>query len=102
MEHVAGIQLHRKWPHMSGDQKVNCIDAIYRRPKEVADIDFPAYGSLFYSTSLLDSSFTLTIEDDFTLGPTTETIGIISKGVAIRARVSTFQHQYLRIWGLMP
>lgn len=102
MEHVAGIQLHQKWPHISGDQKVNFIDAIYRRPKEVADIDFPAYGSLFDSTSLLGSSFTLTIEDDFTLGPTTETIGIISKGVAIRARVSTFQHQYLRRWRLMP
>lgn len=86
MEHVAGIQLHQKWPHMSGDQKVRCIDAIYEKLKEVADIDFPAYGSLYFSSSLFDSSFTLPLEDYFCIGPhygastgTAETVGIISK-----------------------
>lgn len=96
MEHVAGIQLHQKWPYMPGDQKVKCIDAIYRKLKEAADIDFPAYGSLYFSTSSLGSFSTLPIDDDFCLGPTAEdgtgtaeTAGITSMGFPIMARVST-------------
>ncbi|KAJ5144279.1 hypothetical protein N7526_001787 [Penicillium atrosanguineum] len=69
MEHVSGVQLHQKWPYMSGDQKVKCIDAIYRKLKEVTDIDFPAYGSLYFSTSPLRSFATLPIEGGFCLGP---------------------------------
>ena len=69
MEYVAGVHLHQKWPYMSGDQKVKCIDAIYRKLKEVADINFPAYGSLYFSTSSLGSFATLLIEGGFCLGP---------------------------------
>ncbi|KAJ5235404.1 uncharacterized protein N7469_004572 [Penicillium citrinum] len=69
MEHVAGVQLHQKWPHMSGDEKVKCIDAIYRKLKDVANLDFPAYGSLYFSTSVSGSSFTLPLQDDFCIGP---------------------------------
>lgn len=69
MEYVAGVHLHQKWPYMLGDQKVKCIDAIYRKLKEVADIDFPAYGSLYFSTSSLGSFATLPIEGGFCLGP---------------------------------
>lgn len=69
MEHVARIQLHQKWPNMSGDQKVKCIDAICRTLKEVADIDFPAYGSLYFSTSWVGSFSMLPIDGDFCVGP---------------------------------
>jgi hypothetical protein len=48
MEHAAGVQLHQKWPIMSGEQQISCIDAIYRKAKEVVDIEFPAYGSLYF------------------------------------------------------
>jgi hypothetical protein len=54
---------------MLGDQKVKCIDAIYRKLKEATDIDFLAYGSLYFSTSSLGSFSTLPIDDDFCLGP---------------------------------
>ncbi|KAJ5225025.1 hypothetical protein N7468_006250 [Penicillium chermesinum] len=69
MEHAAGIQLQQKWPNMSGDQKVQCIDAIYRKLREVVDIEFPAYGSLYLSTSLLGSSSRLPLEGGFCIGP---------------------------------
>lgn len=48
MEHAVGIQLHQKWPTMAGDQQIRCIDAIYRKVKEMVDIKFPAYGSLYF------------------------------------------------------
>lgn len=46
MEHAAGIPLQQKWPYMSGDQKVACIDAIYKKLREMVDLNFSAYGSL--------------------------------------------------------
>ncbi|KAL1979646.1 hypothetical protein VTN96DRAFT_5408 [Rasamsonia emersonii] len=76
MEHAAGVQLHKKWPDMTGDQQVKCIGAIYRKVKEMVDLEFPAYGSLYFvdNNSLLDysaSSFKQQPLDDgeFCIGP---------------------------------
>lgn len=69
MEHAAGIQLQQKWPYMSGDQKVGCIDAIYKKLREMADINFPAYGSLYFSTAPLGSFTRLPLDGGFCLGP---------------------------------
>lgn len=69
MEHVHGIQLQQTWPHMSGDEKVKCIDAIYRKLKDVAGIEFPAYGSLYFRNSLPGSFLTIPIQDKFCIGP---------------------------------
>ncbi|KAJ5426904.1 hypothetical protein N7465_001974 [Penicillium sp. CMV-2018d] len=69
MEHAAGIPLQQKWPYMSGDQKVACIDAIYKKLREMVDLNFSAYGSLYFSTTPLGSSSRLPLDDDFCLGP---------------------------------
>ena len=69
MEHAAGVQLQQKWPYMPGDQKVRCIDAIYKKLKEMADIDFPAYGSLYLSTTSLGFFSGLPLNGEFCLGP---------------------------------
>ncbi|OJJ84410.1 uncharacterized protein ASPGLDRAFT_82375 [Aspergillus glaucus CBS 516.65] len=51
MEHAAGIQFHRKWQEMAGDQRVRCIDAIYQKAKEMADLQFPSFRSLYLADS---------------------------------------------------
>jgi hypothetical protein len=74
MEHAAGVQLQQKWPYMSGGQKVRCIDAIYRKLREMTDINFPAYGSLYFSTASLGSFSRLPLNGGFCLGPHCGTI----------------------------
>ncbi|KAJ5124973.1 uncharacterized protein N7515_008798 [Penicillium bovifimosum] len=69
MEYAAGISLHQKWPYMAGDQKVRCIAAIYKKLREMVDLNFSAYGSIYLSTTPLDSSSRLPLDGDFCLGP---------------------------------
>ncbi|OBT56584.1 hypothetical protein VE04_05637 [Pseudogymnoascus sp. 24MN13] len=73
MERAAGTQLHQKWPTMAIGQKIRCIDAIYRKLKEVVGITFPAYGSIYFADSSLDSTSKPTskrpLDQDFSVGP---------------------------------
>ena len=69
MEHAAGVQLHQKWPIMSGEQQIRCIDAIYRKVKEVVDMKFPAYGSLYFVDAPINSASELPLNQDFRIGP---------------------------------
>jgi hypothetical protein len=69
MEHASGIQLHEKWPDMAGDQQVRCIDAIYRKIKEMVDLEFPAYGSLYLVNGQLESSSRQSLDEGFCIGP---------------------------------
>ena len=69
MEHAAGVQLHQRWPTMAGDQQVRCINAIYQKVKEMVDIEFPAYGSLYFVDAPLDSGSKKTLNQRFCIGP---------------------------------
>ncbi|KFY13911.1 hypothetical protein V491_06221 [Pseudogymnoascus sp. VKM F-3775] len=69
MEHAVGTQLHQKWPTMAIDQQISCIDAIYRKLKEVVDIKFPAYGSMYFADISLDSASKRTLNRNFSIGP---------------------------------
>ena len=69
MEHAAGTQLHQKWPTMAIGQQIRCIDAIYRKLKEVVDIKFPAYGSVYFADSSLDSTYKRPFDENFSVGP---------------------------------
>lgn len=69
MEHAAGIQLHQKWPTMSISQQIRCIEAIYRKLKEVVDIKFPAYGSVYFADNSLDSAYKRPLNENFSVGP---------------------------------
>ncbi|KAH7348627.1 kinase-like domain-containing protein [Rhexocercosporidium sp. MPI-PUGE-AT-0058] len=69
MEHAAGVQLHQRWPTMAGDQQVRCINAIYQKVKEMVDIKFPAYGSLYFVDAPLDSGSKQTLNKRFCIGP---------------------------------
>ncbi|KFZ17573.1 hypothetical protein V501_01662 [Pseudogymnoascus sp. VKM F-4519 (FW-2642)] len=52
MEHAAGTQLHQKWPTMA-----------------IVDIKFPAYGSVYFADSSLDSTCTRPLNQNFSVGP---------------------------------
>ncbi|PIG86651.1 hypothetical protein AARAC_005358 [Aspergillus arachidicola] len=53
-EHVEGVQLHGTWPSMSTHQHMLCTKAISFLIKEMAALDFPAFGSLYFSDSPID------------------------------------------------
>jgi hypothetical protein len=69
MEHVTGVQPLRKWPHMSGGQKVLCIAALYEKLKQIVGLDFPTYGSIYPFTSSLDFLSKIQLETGFCIGP---------------------------------
>ncbi|ELR03153.1 hypothetical protein GMDG_05982 [Pseudogymnoascus destructans 20631-21] len=69
MEHAVGTQLHHKWPTMAIDQQISCIDAIYRKLKEVVDIKFWAYGSVYFADISLDSATKRPLNGNFSIGP---------------------------------
>lgn len=69
MEHADGVQLHQIWPKMAGEQKIRCINAIVRKIKEIADVRFPAYGSLYHANARLASPSKVPLNQDFCVGP---------------------------------
>jgi hypothetical protein len=69
MEYATGVQLHQRWPSMAGNQQVRCIEAIYHKVKEMVDIKFPAYGSLYFVDSALESASRRMLDERFCIGP---------------------------------
>jgi hypothetical protein len=69
MEHAAGVQLHQKWQVMSGEQKISCIDAIYRKVKEAVDMKVPAYGTLCFVDAPIESASKLPLNQSICIGP---------------------------------
>ncbi|KAI9682060.1 MAG: hypothetical protein M1817_000114 [Caeruleum heppii] len=69
MEHAAGVQLQYRWPTMAGDQKIRFMRALYGKVKEVVNVDFPAYGSLYFAGTRFESASTLPWDHKFCIGP---------------------------------
>lgn len=68
-EHVAGVELHHKWHEMSPEQHMLCTKALSLTIKKMASLDFPAYGSLYFSDAPLESSKKIPLEEGFCIGP---------------------------------
>lgn len=69
MEHAVGVSLHQKWPTMQGDQQIRCIEAIYRQIKEIVDLPFSGYGSLYFIDAPIESLFKLPLDQTVCIGP---------------------------------
>jgi hypothetical protein len=69
MEHALGIPLHEKWPTMSVSNQIRCIQAISRKLKELVDLDFPAYGSLYFADNPYIAAQKLPFDQEFSIGP---------------------------------
>jgi hypothetical protein len=69
MNHIDGVQLQQVWPHMNAGQRIRCIESIYRKLKQIADLDFPAYGSLYLTGMSTQSSSEIPLDQYFFVGP---------------------------------
>lgn len=69
MPHATGVNLKDRWSTMTGAQQVEFIPALMKMMKEVAAIDFPDYGSLYFSDAPLDPALKMKFTDGYCLGP---------------------------------
>jgi hypothetical protein len=51
MEHAQGVSLEEKWPTMDVDAQLGCMDALYHKLKEMVDLKFQTYGSLYFANT---------------------------------------------------
>ncbi|OJJ50142.1 hypothetical protein ASPZODRAFT_128762 [Penicilliopsis zonata CBS 506.65] len=68
-EHVKGVQLHQLWPTMNSEQHMLCTKALSLAMKKMAALDFPAYGSLYFSDAPIDTRAKIPLEQGFCIGP---------------------------------
>lgn len=69
MEHVSGVQLHQEWPKMDVRQQIQCIQGICLNIKQMVDLKFPAYGSLYFADVPMDASLKQPFARGFCIGP---------------------------------
>lgn len=66
----AGASLQEKWPSMTDKQQAQCITAVFKTLKEVAELKFPAYGSIYFAdTPMPPTSFPQVLNEEFCVGP---------------------------------
>ncbi|KAK2765358.1 hypothetical protein FQN54_008204 [Arachnomyces sp. PD_36] len=64
MEHAGGISLQHMWPKMSVSQKLKCIGSVSEAIFKTCQLDFPAYGSLYFADAkFLDADAKQKIHD---------------------------------------
>lgn len=72
MEHAGGVQLQEIWTELPSDMKVKSIGAICSSIRPISEIDFPAYGSLYFADAAFldaDSKQRLNTDLQFCIGP---------------------------------
>ncbi|GLA91202.1 hypothetical protein AtubIFM61612_005534 [Aspergillus tubingensis] len=68
-EYVKGAQLHQIWPHMNSEQHMLCTKALSMAIKQMASLDFPAYGSLYSADAPLEAHLKIPFKQGFCIGP---------------------------------
>lgn len=69
MDHVPGVQLRRAWPDMTTHQHMLCVKNLTRLVQQMNDLEFPAYGSIFFSDGPVDTASCVKLNDKFCIGP---------------------------------
>jgi hypothetical protein len=54
---------------MNVSQQIRCIEAIFRKLKEMVDLNFPAYGSLYFAETPYLPTSKLSLNREFCIGP---------------------------------
>ncbi|GKZ17032.1 hypothetical protein AbraIFM66951_005761 [Aspergillus brasiliensis] len=67
-EHIEGVQLHQILSDMNSEQHMLCYKALSLAIKQMASLDFPAYGSLYFSDAPLDEQMKIPLEQGFRIG----------------------------------
>lgn len=71
MEHAGGVQLQKTWESISQNVKVKCIEAICSSILPISELDFPAYGSLYFTDAVFfdtDSKRIMDNNPEFCIG----------------------------------
>ncbi|KAI9669662.1 MAG: hypothetical protein M1831_007358 [Alyxoria varia] len=68
-EHVEGAQLHQRWPSIAGGDKIRFVKSFCRMAKEMVDLEFPVYGSLYLRGNLTSSEHFVPLNDEFCIRP---------------------------------
>src|SRR5271155_1999096 len=85
MEKVPGVQIFRVWDEMDESNRISIIKRLTQWESELAAIQFPAYGNLYYKSSLheadmvpLDSA--MDPRGEFCIGPSCDPFWLIQPG----------------------
>ncbi|KAL6705257.1 hypothetical protein ACN47E_007217 [Coniothyrium glycines] len=69
MEHALGTSLHARWLTMNVEEQLGCIKAIFLNMKQLVDLDFSAYGSLYFEDTPNIATTKLPLDQDYVIGP---------------------------------
>ena len=69
MEHAAGVHLYEKWNEMSFQQQISLVKSAANIVKEMAKLEFPIYGSLYFTNAPIDPALKLNLCENFCIGP---------------------------------
>jgi hypothetical protein len=67
MQEARGVLLSDKWPLMTGPERVSCIAAIFQNMKQLQDLEFPGYGSIYNADKHLLGSKKFELQSGFFL-----------------------------------
>jgi len=69
MEHAIGVQLHDYWDNMSSYDHLKLIQHASLMIKQMAAVDFPGYGSLYFADAPIHHTQKIAFGDGFCIGP---------------------------------
>lgn len=69
MEHAPGVQLSAVWPQMTSYQHVTCVRNLAALVKQMHALEFPAYGSIYFSDAPVGDAQRVELDKGFCVGP---------------------------------
>jgi len=69
MDHVPGVQLSSCWDGMSSVEHFHIVKSISNMIGQMAALELPAYGSIYFQDAPIDQALKLQFEDGFCIGP---------------------------------
>ncbi|KAF2754306.1 hypothetical protein EJ05DRAFT_443943, partial [Pseudovirgaria hyperparasitica] len=69
MEQARGVQLHKAWPSMTPHQHMLCVKNVAFMINEMAKLQFPQYGSLYFANAPIDPESKFDFVEGYCIGP---------------------------------
>ena len=69
MKPVPGVQLHGRWEMMTSAEHLSCIESISEMMVQLTELEFPAYGSLYFSDAPIAGHLKRDFANGFCVGP---------------------------------
>ncbi|GAB1200325.1 hypothetical protein APSETT444_009695 [Aspergillus pseudonomiae] len=94
MERVPGVQIFKKWDEMGESNRISLIKRLTQWERELSEIQFPAYGNLYYKNSLGDPE---TIPLESSIDPKGRTLGDMGESLIERSLSRTGQSPNMQL-----